>query len=153
MGADRRDMNLSTDPSSQSSLRAGPSATGLLLLILALACKAPDPHGVNAVHDQAHSPQPEELSLLSTWALDRFLELNVLLESDAGYVALFAHNGEVVHAKAAGYANIASAEPMQLDTRFRIASIQPRNHGTFYPKPPQRTERASVPKAALWDHI
>lgn len=123
MGVDNRDMNTSTDSSSEEVARTGAVAPWLFLLILFLSCKQPDLHGVPTVESHVHAPEPEELSLLSAWALDRFLELNVLLGSDAGYVALFAHNGQVVHAKAAGYADIASDRPMTLDTRFRIASM------------------------------
>jgi len=36
---------------------------------------------------------------------------------------MFAHRGRVVHAKTAGYADVASRRSMQLDTRFRIASM------------------------------
>lgn len=91
------------------------------ILFLTLSCSSPDETGVPPA--RAGTDQTEGLSLLSTWALDRFLDLNVLLESDAGYVALFAHQGEIVHAKAAGYADIDSGRPMQIDTRFRIASM------------------------------
>ncbi|MFP6641225.1 MAG: serine hydrolase domain-containing protein, partial [Myxococcota bacterium] len=55
--------------------------------------------------------------------LGLFLEANVLLGSDSGYVAVFARDGQVVHAKTAGYADIESERPMRLDTHFRIASM------------------------------
>jgi CubicO group peptidase (beta-lactamase class C family) len=41
----------------------------------------------------------------------------------SGYVALFARDGRVVHVETAGYADIESARPMRLDTRFRMASM------------------------------
>jgi CubicO group peptidase (beta-lactamase class C family) len=36
---------------------------------------------------------------------------------------MFAHRGQVIHAKAAGHADIETRRPMQLDTLFRIASM------------------------------
>ena len=87
----------------------------------ASACHAPPDTQVPPA--RTNDEGPERLSLFSTWSLDRFLDLNVLLGSDAGYVALFARDGEIIHAKAAGYADIDSETPMQIDTRFRIASM------------------------------
>ena len=121
--AGRNQMKPSIRPSPPTYILAGPRILALLFLGLLVSCQASDPSGVPPAHDNGREQEVEELSPLSTWALDRFLELNVLLGSDAGYVALFARNGEVVHAKTAGYADIASAEPMQLDTRFRMASM------------------------------
>jgi CubicO group peptidase (beta-lactamase class C family) len=63
------------------------------------------------------------LSRLSTWLLDGFLELSARIGAHSGYVAIFARDGRVVHATTAGYADIESERPMQLDTRFRIASM------------------------------
>ena len=57
------------------------------------------------------------------WSLDAFLDATAALEFHSGSVAMFAHRGRVVHTKAAGWADIASEEPMRLDTRFRIASM------------------------------
>jgi CubicO group peptidase (beta-lactamase class C family) len=56
-------------------------------------------------------------------ALDVFLDAGALLGFQSGYVAMFARDGQVVHASTAGYADLASGEPMQLDTQFRIASM------------------------------
>ena len=56
-------------------------------------------------------------------ALDVFLRGAALLGLQSGYVAMFARDGQVVHATTAGYADIASGTPMTLDTRFRIASM------------------------------
>jgi CubicO group peptidase (beta-lactamase class C family) len=56
-------------------------------------------------------------------ALDLFLNGGALLGLQSGYVAMYARDGQVVHAATAGYADIASRTPMQLDTQFRIASM------------------------------
>ena len=56
-------------------------------------------------------------------ALDLLLDGGALLGLQSGYVAMFARDGQVVHASTAGYADIASRTPMELDTRFRIASM------------------------------
>ena len=56
-------------------------------------------------------------------ALDLFLNLGAVLGLQSGYVAMFARDGQVVHATTAGYADIATRTPMGLDTQFRIASM------------------------------
>lgn len=56
-------------------------------------------------------------------ALDVFLDAGALLGFQSGYVAMFARDGQVVHASTAGYADLASGTPMRLDTQFRIASM------------------------------
>ena len=56
-------------------------------------------------------------------ALDLLLDAGALLGLQSGYVAMFARDGQVVHATTAGYADIATRTPMELDTRFRIASM------------------------------
>jgi len=56
-------------------------------------------------------------------AIDAFLGFNALIGSQAGYVAMFARDGRVVHATTSGYADIESRRPMQLATRFRLASM------------------------------
>jgi CubicO group peptidase (beta-lactamase class C family) len=66
---------------------------------------------------------PGGLSLLSRSALDAFLNVNTLIGSHSGYVAMFARDGRVVHATTSGYADIESRRPMRLDTRFRMASM------------------------------
>jgi CubicO group peptidase (beta-lactamase class C family) len=71
-------------------------------------------------------PRLEPSAGLSTpvrWSIDTFLDASAALELHSGSVAMFAHRGRVVYAKTAGYADIASERPMQLDTRFRIASM------------------------------
>jgi len=57
------------------------------------------------------------------WLLDGLLETSAALELHSGSVAMFAHRGRVVHATAAGYADLASQRPMTLETRFRLASM------------------------------
>ncbi|MCE9514471.1 MAG: beta-lactamase family protein [Mycobacterium sp.] len=56
-------------------------------------------------------------------AIDLFLKAAAGLGLQSGYVAMFARDGQVVYSTTAGYADIASGAPMELDTRFRIASM------------------------------
>jgi CubicO group peptidase (beta-lactamase class C family) len=68
----------------------------------------------------------QDASDLSWWskpALDAFLNLSAMIGFHSGYVAMFARDGRVVHASTAGYADIEARRPMQLDTRFRMASM------------------------------
>jgi CubicO group peptidase (beta-lactamase class C family) len=68
-------------------------------------------------------PGAPKLSLLSRIGLDVFLDAGALLGLQSGYVAMFARDGQIVHTSTAGYADIASRTAMELDTRFRIASM------------------------------
>lgn len=69
------------------------------------------------------SQPPERLSSLAMSALDAVLELDTRRGAVSGYVAMFARDGHVVHATTVGYADIEARRPMQLDTRFRLASM------------------------------
>jgi len=64
-----------------------------------------------------------KLSLLSRVGLDLLFEVGARLGLQSGYVAMFARDGQIVDTSTAGYADIASRTPMELDTRFRIASM------------------------------
>ena len=66
---------------------------------------------------------PRGLSPLRLSALDGFLKASAQLGLHSGYVAILARDGRVVHATAAGYADLESRRPMQLGTRFRMASM------------------------------
>jgi len=89
--------------------------------IMLFACEpAPD---VELPPANRAAEQPANLSWLSRWALDRFLDLSAGVGAQSGYVAVFARDGRVVHAKTAGYADIEAGSPMRIDTRFRIASM------------------------------
>ena len=97
-------------------------AFGLAAMLgLSGACGAP------AVNDVAPAgPAMEPRRVVAGWAtslLDRFLEFNAWIGTHSGYVAMFARDGEVVHAKVAGYADIEAERPMQPGTRFRMASM------------------------------
>jgi len=93
------------------------SSTSLLLC----ACGAP--LEVDIPRADREIENPKGLSWLSRSALDAFLNVNTLIGSHSGYVAMFARDGHVVHATTSGYADIESSRPMQLDTRFRMASM------------------------------
>lgn len=68
-------------------------------------------------------PEPEGLSWLSRTALDAMLGGSVRLGLNSGYVAMFARDGRIVHAASAGYADVERGQPMDLHTRFRMASM------------------------------
>ena len=65
----------------------------------------------------------ENLSWFSRAALDFYFDINIIRKADAGYVAIFAKNGKIIHATAKGMADIDNRIPMQINTRFRIASM------------------------------
>ena len=70
-----------------------------------------------------HNPSTERLSWISRAALDLYFDINVLRKADAGYVAIFAKDGKVIHATAKGMADIDNSIAMNTETRFRIASM------------------------------
>jgi CubicO group peptidase (beta-lactamase class C family) len=108
-----------------SSRHAG--ALLLLLHILALpgcgAFRTRPPAEVHVAPAQADEADPEGLSRFWAWTMDVFLDLNVGIGAHSGYVAMFARDGQVVHVKTAGRADIERDLPMRLDTRFRLASM------------------------------
>ena len=71
----------------------------------------------------AEIKEQENLSWFSRAALDFYFDINILRKADAGYVAIFAKNGRIIHATAKGMADIDNRIPMQTNTRFRIASM------------------------------
>jgi len=81
------------------------------------------PAAMSGADGRSAGPGAPRLSLLSRVALDLFLDAGALLGLQSGYVAMFARDGQIVHTSTAGSADIASHTPMELDTRFRIASM------------------------------
>jgi CubicO group peptidase (beta-lactamase class C family) len=81
------------------------------------------PDGKSGFNGTPAGPNAPSLTRPARIALDLFLNGGALLGLQSGYVAMFARDGEVVHATTAGYADIASRAPMQFDTQFRIASM------------------------------
>ena len=61
--------------------------------------------------------------MISRAALDFYFDLNIWRKADAGYVAIFAKDGKVIHATAKGMADIDNRIAMNTGTRFRIASM------------------------------
>jgi CubicO group peptidase (beta-lactamase class C family) len=55
--------------------------------------------------------------------IEPYLDWHVSSERRSGYVVVVARDGEVKYATAHGHADLASRSPMQIDTRFRIASM------------------------------
>ena len=71
----------------------------------------------------ANYEKPPMLNWISKFGLDSFFKINIFRGADSGYVALFAKDGHLIHATATGFADIESEIPMQVSTRFRIASM------------------------------
>ena len=69
------------------------------------------------------APDAKGLAWPARIGVDLLLTGGALLGLQSGYVAMFARDGQVVHAGTAGYADIANRTPMTLDTQFRIASM------------------------------
>lgn len=98
----------------------GPACTSVILLALC-ACSAP-------VEVDLPPARPElapaaRLSSFATAGMDTLLALSARAGLHSGSVAMIARDGHVVHATTAGFADIESRRPMQLDTRFRMASM------------------------------
>jgi len=70
-----------------------------------------------------HNHSSERLSWISRAALDFYFDINIWRKADAGYVAIFAKDGKVIHATAKGMADIDNRVAMNTETRFRIASM------------------------------
>jgi CubicO group peptidase (beta-lactamase class C family) len=81
------------------------------------------PAGKSGFNGTPAGPNGPSLARPARIALDLFLNGGALLGLQSGYVAMFARDGQVVHAATAGYADIATQTPMRLDTQFRIASM------------------------------
>lgn len=67
--------------------------------------------------------QPENLAWWSRAAIDAFMRFSAWRGAQSGYIALFARDGVPIYANAAGFKDIASEQPMAMDTLVRIASM------------------------------
>jgi CubicO group peptidase (beta-lactamase class C family) len=56
-------------------------------------------------------------------AMDAFMRYSVWSGSRSGFVAMIAHEGELIYSNAVGWANIETKIPMRLDTKMRFASM------------------------------
>jgi CubicO group peptidase (beta-lactamase class C family) len=90
----------------------------LPLLVLLYACAEPL-SVANPPLPQAEQP----LSWSARAGINGLLNASVWMGQRSGYIALFAKDGELVHATTAGYADVESLSPMTLDTRVRMASM------------------------------
>ena len=72
---------------------------------------------------QGEGSAAQPLSWFSRAAMQVMFDFSVWSGNRSGYIAMFARDGQVVHATTAGWADIASQVPMQLDTRVRMASM------------------------------
>ncbi|PWE16642.1 serine hydrolase [Marinicauda salina] len=67
--------------------------------------------------------EPRALDAAALAELDATLERLAAERARAGYAAVIALDGEIVHVSEAGYADIAAGRPMTADTPVRIASM------------------------------
>jgi len=67
--------------------------------------------------------QPQDLSWWSRAAIDAFMRFSAWRGAQSGYIALFARDGVPVYGNAAGFKDIATGQPMAMDTPVRIASM------------------------------
>lgn len=67
--------------------------------------------------------QPDNLDWWSRAAIDAYMRFSAWRGAQSGYIALFARDGVPVYANVAGWKDIASGEPMAMDTHIRIASM------------------------------
>ena len=65
----------------------------------------------------------ENLPWLNRAAMDAYMRYGTWRGKRSGFIAMYAVDGQPVYANAAGWADIEEKEPMQLDTRVRIASM------------------------------
>lgn len=63
------------------------------------------------------------LAWWSQKAIQAMFDYRVWSGARSGYIAMFARDGEIVHATTAGWADVQRRVPMTLDTRVRIASM------------------------------
>ena len=72
---------------------------------------------------RADLAQSEPLAWWSRVAIDALMRYSAWSESHSGSIALFARDGVPVYSNAAGWKDMASAQPMTVDTHVRIASM------------------------------
>jgi len=68
-------------------------------------------------------PMPEGLAWWSRAAIDAYMRYSAWRGSQSGYIALFARDGVPVYGGVAGWKDIASSEPMTMNTPVRISSM------------------------------
>ncbi|MBY0401093.1 beta-lactamase family protein [Myxococcota bacterium] len=69
------------------------------------------------------APDPDAISALRRFAMDRVLDYSARHGAAAGFVALVAREGRVAYGRTTGFADLEARIPMTLETRFQIASM------------------------------
>lgn len=91
-------------------------------LLVSLACGGEQPPF--PVIDPLHSGDASnDLGWFRRIAIDRLLDFRVWSGARAGFVVLVARDGRVVYARNTGEADPQTGDPMQLGTRFHLASM------------------------------
>lgn len=94
-----------------------------LCILFAPGCATDATNEARVPPADASVPETEGLSWVSTAALEAMLGSSARLGLNSGYVSMFARDGRIVHAASAGYADVERGKPMNLHTRFRMASM------------------------------
>jgi CubicO group peptidase (beta-lactamase class C family) len=109
-----------------SNWRKGASLTALALAFTLSACgeqaSAPAPTPAQA-ESATPAPAPQAFTEAGLAQLDSRLVELAAARQRAGYVAVLARNGEVLHTATAGYADLEAERPMTADTVVRVASM------------------------------
>ena len=96
------------------------------MLLLFSACGGSEPAFPQIASSplaESASPDSGSLSWLRRTAINRVLDYRVWSGARAGFVALIAREGRVVYARTSGDADLETGTPMELDTRFHLASM------------------------------
>lgn len=72
---------------------------------------------------QDNLAQPDNLDWWSRAFIDAYMSFSAWRGAQSGYIVLFARDGVPIYANVAGWKDIASGEPMAMDTPVRIASM------------------------------
>jgi CubicO group peptidase (beta-lactamase class C family) len=94
----------------------------LLSTFLLLGCSG-ESKQLDVPPAQIGLPQPEDLAWWSRAAIDAYMRFSVWREERSGYIAMFARDGVPVFSAVAGWKDIATGQPMTMDTPVRIASM------------------------------
>ena len=94
----------------------------MLSTLLLLGCSGQSKE-LDAPPAQNGLSQPEDLAWWSRAAIDALMRYSVWSEERSGYIAMFARDGVPIFSDVAGWKDIATGQPMTVNTPVRIASM------------------------------
>lgn len=104
-------------------MTCGRRATLLVAAVLTLGGCSGESQEIDVPPAAGGLAQPENLDWWSRAAIDAYMRFSAWRGAQSGYIALFAKDGVPVYGNVAGWKDIASREPMRMDTPVRIASM------------------------------